>query len=132
MAACTARDGGAVLLSLHPAASGRAGSPAPGTRAAAGISRRKGRHRRATHWFLPPGLAWKSESSFRKQKNESLSLAPGSAGDWARSQLSRDARSALGATVSAPRLLSLPALRRAVSQRRARNALCEVKVRNAP
>lgn len=42
IAACTVRDGGAVPLSLHPAASGRAGSPAPHTRTAAWMSGRDG------------------------------------------------------------------------------------------
>lgn len=47
MAACTTRDGGAVPLSLQPAASGSSSAPAPRTRAAAEIFGRNSRDRQS-------------------------------------------------------------------------------------
>ena len=132
IAACTVRDGGAVPLSLHPAASGRAGSPAPHTRTAAWMSGRDGPPPQSNlfSFCLRDCLRNRSLPSLSKKK-KSLSPAPGSAGDWPRSRLSRDAGSVLVTTVSAPRLLSLRPLRRAVSQRLEQNAHCEVNTRDA-
>lgn len=87
MAACTARDGGTVPPSLHPAALGSAGALAPRIQGAAGYLRGRAATARGTASQDRPGNL---NSSFRAE-TKSLSLIHGSAADWARRHLSRGA-----------------------------------------
>lgn len=92
----------------------------------------KGRHRRATYSLFGFGTALEIGVSLLKQKKKAFHRLRGVRVDWPRSQFSRDAGSVLVTTVSAPRLLSLRPLRRAVSQRLEQNALCDGNTRDAP
>lgn len=135
MAACTVRDWGAAPLSLHPAASGRAGSPAPHTRTTAWMSGREGPPPQSNLFALCLRDCLRNRSLpslSKKKKKKAFHRLRGVQVDWPRSQLSRHAGSVPVTTVSAPRLLSLRPLRRAVSQRLEQNALCEVNTRAAP
>lgn len=93
MAASTAGDGGAVPLpsTRNFGERTRSGSPDSGN---SGMSGRKVRDQRATHSLFAsrdwPGNLSRPSDRKKKKKNASFSLAPGTAGDWARSDLSQD------------------------------------------